>query len=131
MVQASEGDLLIRSLAAKVASGFLVVTFGAKQFEPVHPDHRFAALFAAGAVGPAVQLEAADDPQQGPFLHVVRSDLGLLAPDFEIEPVRFVVAAATVHSHGEVGDHAAGFEVTNFGVAACTADKGDGIDAHR
>ena len=127
----SEGDVLIGGLAAKAAGCLLVVAFGAEQFEPIHTDHGLAALFAAGTVGPAVQLEAADDAEQGALLHVIRSNLGLLAPDFEVEPVGFIVAAATVHRHGEVGHHAAGLEVTHFGIAAGTANEGDGINAHR
>jgi hypothetical protein len=85
---------------------------------------------AAVAIGPTLQLEAADDAKQRPLLHVVGRHLGLLAPDFQVEPVGFVVAAATVHGHGEVRHHAAGFEITHLRVAAGSADQGDGIHAH-
>ena len=65
----SEGDVLIGGLAAKAAGRLLVVAFGSEQFESINTDHWLAALFAAGTVGPAVQLEAADDAEQGdPFL---------------------------------------------------------------
>ena len=50
--------------------------------------------------------------------------------EIKVEPIGFVVAAATIDGHGEIGHHAAGFEVPHFGVAASTADEGDGIYAH-
>ena len=56
--------------AAAVAIG-LGVTLGAQQLEPIDADHGLAALFTAVAVRPAVQLEAADDPEQGPFADVI------------------------------------------------------------
>ena len=104
----SEGNLLVAGLvAAEAASSSFVVAFGSEQFQTVDSDDRLAALFAAVAVVPAVQFEAADDPQQGPFLDVVRCDLGLLAPDFKVELVGLIVPAAPVDGHGEVGNNAA------------------------
>jgi rod shape-determining protein MreB len=126
----SERDLFIGSLAAEAASGFLIVTLGAQQFKTIDADNRLAPLFTAIAVGPAIQLDAADYAQQRAFFHVISGHLGLLAPDLKVEPVRLVVAAAAVHGHGEVGNHAARFEVAHFGIAAGTADEGDGIHAH-
>jgi hypothetical protein len=96
----------------------------------VDPDHRFGALFAAGPVGPAVELEAADDAHQGSLANVISRHLGLLAPDLQVEPVGFVAGAAAVDGEGEVGDHAARFEITDLRVAAGPADEGDGIHAH-
>jgi hypothetical protein len=64
--------------AAKAGAGF-GIPLAAQQLEPVDPDHGLAALFAAGAVGPAVELEGADDAQQGALADVVGGYLGLLA----------------------------------------------------
>ena len=47
-----------------------------------------------------------------------------------VEPIVFVVAAAAVNGEREIGHNATGFEITNFWVAAGTAYKGDGVDAH-
>ena len=117
-------------MAAEVPACLLVVPLGAQQLQAVHPYDGFAAFFTTGAIGPAVEFDAADDAQQGSFLHVVSGDLGLFAPDLQVEPVRFIVAAAAIHGHRQVRDHAAGFEVTDFWVSAGTADEGDGIHAH-
>lgn len=117
------------STAAKAAAG-LRIPFAAEQLQPVDPDHRLAPFLASAAVGPAVQLEGTDDPQQRALADIISGHLGLLAPDLKVEPVGFVPRAAPVHGKGEVGDHAAGFEVTHFGVAAGPADQGDRVDAH-
>ena len=122
--------LVARGATTAAEAAGLGIAAGAEQFEAIHPYHGLAALFARGPVGPAIKLQGADDPDQGALADVVRGDLGLLAPDLEVEPVGFVVAATTVDGEGQVGDDAAGFEVAHFGIPAGPADKGHGIHAH-
>jgi hypothetical protein len=123
--------LVLKFAAIVWPIGTALIFFGTEEIEAINLHYWARAICSSGAISPSFNLQGALNANQGTLADVVGSDLGGVAPDFEVKPIGLIaVLRAAIDRHGQGAKHAAGFVVFNVGIATYPTDEVNGVEIH-